>query len=67
MFATKAVRIWRGSSDRGRVELVSSYLEHAGNFQDIKGGQVNQEDSPPGDPLFAVVSRKEDSEGEAAH
>ncbi len=61
MFPTKAVRIWRGTSDQGRVELVASYLDYAGNFQDIKGGLANQGDSPTGDPLFAVVSRKEDS------
>ncbi len=66
MFPTKAVRIWRGTSDQGRVELVASYMDYAGNFQDIKGGQVNQEDSPPDDPLFAVVSRKEGSEADAA-
>ena len=60
MFPTKAVRIWRGTSDQGRVELVASYMEYAGNFQDIKGGLVNQEDSPPDDPLFAVVSRKKE-------
>ncbi len=61
MFPTKAVRIWRGTSDQGRVELVASYMEYAGKYQDIKGGQVNQEDSPPDDPLFAVVSRKEEA------
>ena len=66
MFPTKAVRIWRGTSDRGRLELVASYLEYAGNFQDIRGGQVNQEDSPLGDPLFSVVSRREDNEADAS-
>ena len=61
MFPTKAVRIWRSTSDRGRVELVASYMEYAGNFQDIKGGPTNLVDRPTGDPLFAVVSRKKDS------
>ncbi len=58
MFPTKAVRIWRESSDRGRAELVCSYLEAAGNFTGIKPGFVNPETSPPGDPLFAVVCQK---------
>ena len=58
MFPTKAVYIWRASSDRGRVDLVGSYMEAAGNFEDIQGVFANPEESPPGDPLFAVHSRK---------
>ena len=58
MFPTKAVRIWRTSSDQGHMDLVTSYMEGAGNFDDIKAGFVNAEQSPPADPIFAVVSRK---------
>ena len=58
MFPTKAVYIWRASSDRGRVDLLGSYMEAAGSFEDIQGVFANPEESPPGDPLFAVHSRK---------
>ena len=58
MFPTKAVRIWRVSNDRGRVDLVGTYMESAGNFEDIQGALLNPGDSPPGDPMFAVHSRK---------
>ena len=58
MFPTKAVYIWRASSDRGRVDLVGTYMEEAGNFEDIQGVFANPQDSPPGDPLFTVHSRK---------
>ncbi len=58
MFPTKAVYVWRASSDRGRVDLVGTYMEDAGNFEDIQGVFANPQDSPPGDPLFAVHSRK---------
>jgi hypothetical protein len=58
MFFTKAVRIWRNSSDRGRLELVAAYMNYAGNFEDIRGGLVNPKQSPPGDPIFLVVGRK---------
>ena len=58
MFATKAVYIWRASSDRGRVDLVGTYMESAGGFEAIQGVFANPQDSPPGDPLFAVHSRK---------
>ena len=58
MFATKAVYVWRASSDRGRVDLVGTYMEDAGGFEDIQGVFANPQESPPGDPLFAVHSRK---------
>ncbi len=64
MFPTKAVLIWRQSSDRGRAELVSSYMEAAGNFSDIRAGFVNPDDSPPADPLFAVTCRKDEAASE---
>ena len=64
MFPTKAVLIWRQSSDRDRAKLVSSYMESAGNFSDIRTGFVNPDDSPPADPLFAVTCRKDSGDPE---
>ncbi len=61
MFPTKAVRIWRESTDRGRIDLVTSYFEAAGNFHDIRSGFVNPDAGPYGDPLFAVIGRKASS------
>ena len=58
MFPTKAVRIWRVSTDRGRMGLVADYLEEAGNFLEVHGDLANPETSPPGDPIFFVTSRK---------
>jgi SAM-dependent methyltransferase len=58
MFPTKAVRIWRDSGDREHLELVAAYLDHSGDFEDIKGGLANPQDSPPGDPLYVVMARK---------
>jgi ubiquinone/menaquinone biosynthesis C-methylase UbiE len=61
MFPTKAVRIWRESTDQGRMDLATSYMESAGNFEEIRSGFVNSDNSPPADPIFAVVGRKGDS------
>ena len=61
MFPTKAVRIWRATTDRGHLELVAAYLESAA-FQDLRGGLTNPESSPPGDPLFLVSGVKVDDE-----
>ncbi|MFQ6029753.1 MAG: class I SAM-dependent methyltransferase [Dehalococcoidia bacterium] len=58
MFFTKAVRVWRNSTDRGHLDLVAAYMEAAGNFEDIRGGLTNSETSPPDNPLFLVTSRK---------
>lgn len=58
MFHTKAVNIWRNSSDRSHLELVASYLDYAGGFEDVKGGLANPQESPPGDPLFVVMGKK---------
>ena len=58
MFPTKAVRVWRAAGDRERMDLVSSYMDGAGNFERIRGGFVNPDESPPGDPIFSVVSNK---------
>ena len=61
MFPTKAVRIWRESTDQDRMKLVTSYMESAGNFGEIRSGFVNPDNSPPDDPIFAVVGRKGES------
>lgn len=58
MFHTKAVYIWRASTDRGRVDLVGTYMEEAGTFEGIQGLFLNPQESPPGDPMYAVVGRK---------
>lgn len=62
MFPTKAVSVWRNSSDRGHLDLVASYMDYAGKFEDVKGGLANPQDSPPGDPLFVVMARKSTGE-----
>ena len=57
MFPTKAVRIWRATSDRGHLELVAAYMDTA-DFADIQGGLANPQTSPPDDPLFLVTATK---------
>ncbi|MCH7735788.1 MAG: methyltransferase domain-containing protein [Chloroflexi bacterium] len=58
MFPTKAVLVWRNSTDRGRIDLVGSYMESAENFEDIQATFINAETSPPDDPMYVVSSRK---------
>ena len=58
MFPTKAVHIWRATSDRGHLDLAATYLAHAGNFCKVQGGLANPNEAPPGDPLFVVMAHK---------
>ena len=58
MFPTKAVLIWRNNTDRGRVDLVGTYMEAAEGFEDIQASFLNADKSPPDDPMYAVYSRK---------
>ncbi|MEE3248574.1 MAG: methyltransferase domain-containing protein, partial [Chloroflexota bacterium] len=54
MFPTKAVLNWRNSTDRGRVDLVGTYMEAAERFEDIQASFLNPDQSPPDDPMYAV-------------
>ena len=58
-FPTKAVRVWRSTNDEDHIELVASYMQHAGGFNGVRGGIANPDMAPPGDPLFAVFAYKE--------
>ena len=58
-FPTKAVRVWRAGSDSDHIDLVASYMQHAGGFSGIRGGLANPDLAPPADPLFAVFAYKE--------
>ena len=58
-FPTKAVRVWRAGSDSDHIDLVASYMQHAGGFNGIRGGLANPDLAPPADPLFAVFAYKE--------
>ena len=59
MFATKAVAIWRMTSDEGHVDLVTHYFYQAGGFQNI----TFLDKTPPveayTDPVYIVMARKQ--------
>lgn len=54
-FPTKAVAIWQMLDGRGRLALVSRYLEESGGWEAIE--QLDRS-APQGDPLLAVVARR---------
>ena len=58
MFFTKAVRTWRTKDDSQRMDLVASYFQYAGNYEDIKGVCRNPRRGPFDDPVYVVMAKK---------
>jgi SAM-dependent methyltransferase len=58
MFFTKAVRIWVMSGDGDRMELVATYMELAGSFEDITRMYLNPDRGEMEDPVYVVLARK---------
>ena len=54
-FPTKAVAIWGATSDEQHVQLVGSYFQVAGGWEQ---GQARAFQAPGWDPLFAVWARR---------
>lgn len=53
-FPDKVVGVWLDLDDEGRMHLVESYLEDAGNFREIHGLDRSSR-VPFTDPLYAVI------------
>jgi SAM-dependent methyltransferase len=54
-FPTTAVAIWQALDDGGHADLVTRYLEAAGNWQSIE--TLDRSPGPGSDPLYAVLAR----------
>ena len=55
-FPTKAVAGWQSLDDAGHLQLVSYYLQSAGNWDEIQA--LDCTPYPAREPLFAVVARR---------
>ncbi len=58
MFPTKAVALWRGSSEKDRVEIVKHYFAQSGAFETIEVIDMSQRNGPPSDPIWGVLGYK---------
>jgi SAM-dependent methyltransferase len=54
MFPTKAIRAWRERDMDGRADLVASYVDSTGQFDE----PALVTDQPDRDPFYAVVARR---------
>lgn len=57
-FPTKVVSLWLELDDRGRMELVQSYLRDAGNWRSVRALDRSPR-HPFADPLYAVIGESE--------
>ena len=55
-FPTKAVAIWHGLTDRGRLKLVEKYFDLAGCFEPVTAVDRSP-DRGGSDPLYVVIGR----------
>lgn len=53
-FPAKAVALWHGLNDQGRVQAVGAYFKHAGGFTPPEWLERR---APPADPLYIVQAR----------
>ena len=55
-FPTKAVAAWQSLDDAGHLQLVSYYLQSAGNWDEVQARDCTPH--PAREPLFAVTARR---------
>lgn len=60
-FPTKAVAVWQGLDGQDQCSLVSLYLQHAG-FPTVEVRELASPGQWGGDPLWAVIGRKGESD-----
>ncbi|MDE0043425.1 MAG: methyltransferase domain-containing protein [Candidatus Poribacteria bacterium] len=59
MFITKAVAIWRMTSDEGHIDLVKQYFCQAGGFYNIAFTDETPSAEGYTDPVYIVMARKQ--------
>ena len=61
MFPTKAVALWRGSSEENRIKVVKQYFAQSGAFESIEVIDMSRRDGLPSDPIWSVLGYKPQS------
>lgn len=57
-FPTKAVALWRATTDHQHVQIVAAYFHESGNWSDVSAEDRSPQRRHPTDPLYAVWARK---------
>ncbi len=59
MFPTKAVAVWQSLDDRRRAQLIASYFQNSGGWEDIRAFNITPELPHYSDPVYVVAASKE--------
>ena len=59
MFPTKAVAIWQSLDDRRRAQLIASYFQNSGGWEDIRAINITPQLPHYSDPAYVVMAEKE--------
>ena len=58
MFPTKAVAIWQSLDDRRRAQLIASYFQNSGGWEDIRAINITPQLPHYSDPAYVVIGEK---------
>lgn len=58
MFPTKAVAVWQSLDDRRRAQLIASYFQNSGGWDDIRAINITPELAHYSDPVYVVAATK---------
>lgn len=58
MFPTKAVAVWQTLDDRRRAQLIASYFQNSGGWEDIRAFNITPQLPHYTDPAYVVAAEK---------
>ena len=58
MFPTKAVAVWQSLDDRRRAQLIASYFQNSGGWDEIRAINITPQLSHYSDPVYVVAATK---------
>ena len=58
MFPTKAVAVWQSLDDRRRAQLIASYFQNSGGWEDIRAINITPQLPHYSDPVYVVAASK---------
>lgn len=58
MFPTKAIAVWQSLDDRRRAQLIASYFQNSGGWDNIRAINITPQLSHYSDPVYVVAATK---------
>ena len=58
MFPTKAIAVWQSLDDRRRAQLIASYFQNSGDWDDVRAINITPQMPHYTDPVYVVAATK---------